>query len=61
MNWTIRNAPMKLWAVELVVLVGTILGISYAIDAGVLSMFQGLVVFAVVSVSEILLDAHVTG
>lgn len=56
-----RDFLLKLWAIELFVLVGTVIGVFYTIDAGVLSMIEGLAVFAVVLVGEALLDAHVTG
>lgn len=56
-----RKDLQKLYAVELFVLLGTVITLTAALDAGVLSLTEGMVVLAVVSVTEILFEAHYTG
>lgn len=53
-----RKDLQKLYSAELVVLLGTVIGLTYAIDAGMLSLVEGMVVLAVVSVGELLFEAY---
>lgn len=56
-----RKDLQKLYAAELFVLLGTVIAVTAALDTGVLSLVEGMVVLAVVSVGELLFEARYTG
>ncbi len=56
-----RRDLQKLYTVELFILLGAMVAVIYTIDAGVLSIVEGMVILAVISVAELLVEAHITG
>ncbi|UPM43479.1 hypothetical protein [Halocatena salina] len=56
-----RRDLQKLYTVELFILLGAMAAVIYTIDAGVLSIVEGMVILAVISVAELLVEAHITG
>lgn len=56
-----RKDLQKLYAAELFVLLGTVTVLTDAMNAGLISIAEGMVVLAVVSVGELLFEALATG
>lgn len=56
-----RKDLQKLYVAELFVLLGTVTVLTYAMNAGMISIAEGMVVLAAVSLGELLLDALATG
>ncbi|RRJ32181.1 hypothetical protein EIK79_05285 [Halocatena pleomorpha] len=56
-----RRDLQKLYAAELFVLLITVTAVGFSIDAGVLSFIEGMVLLAVATMIELLVEARVTG